>query len=435
MKNNVVRVLPRWSFTHKAVMAVLTTVALTMASPSSADTQIEKKKSSFVVGKALDLKNDREQAKKEEFLNGVGVNLDLNALRTGNMPLSTQLSEIAKGPQIDTPPMAEPKVDRSFFLNADSGIYTNPLSPNDYLTLHFTNDVEAETRIQADATQYKISNPSYDEQVQMLGKLLDAGSKAKEGINVSAHVPLPTEKGRDDMNIVIIDPVSSGDQRSDFYDNYAVFIHEAAHALSFQEVSTSKLTWMSNSDRFEQTLFRENASDYIATIKLAQLMHEDGANRNQILDMIDSKIQRRSKLAFDNENQRPSESSHYTSPSLLVVKRLMKNHPETLLGLTNDEIISDADVVSKALIDKDFGQDIKKVFETEPSLLEKPDIVQLMKHAKTSDKVASFGSVSNPIVQHLLNNEASVSVSRFAYEMERELTTEPKQQHSLRVAL
>lgn len=417
-----------WKFAQKAVMAMLTTAAIAMASPSTAKTPAERGKSSFVAGKALSLAHTRQNAQKEEFSKVLGSKLDLEGLKSGDNPLSNQLKKIARGPQIDKPEMPEPENNRKFFKDAVSGIYTNPLSPDDYLTINFTNDEDAKSRIQGDANRYKIPKTGYDEQIAMLAKLLDAGRKAKDGINVSAHVPLPKEKKAEDINVIIIDPVNSTDKRSDFYNNYATFIHEAAHALSFQEISTSKLVWMSNSDRFEQTLFRENASDYIATIKLAQLMHKDGATNNELLDMVDSKIQRRSQLAYNSEHQRPVESTHYTSPSLLVVKRLIKFQPEHLLNLTNDEIIKDAEVVSKALVDKDFEQDIRKAFEANPSLQENPEIVQLMKQARASDNIAAFGSVSNPVVQHLLNNEASVSASRFAYEMVRKLTTEIDQQ-------
>lgn len=329
------------------------------------------------------------------------------------------------------PPLANPKDDRGFFNRAESGIYRNPMAENDFLTVHFRNDPGAIERIEEDVRKYRIDKNDYKRQLEKLTGMLKAGEAA--GVRLSAHVVMPKAQNKfDDMNIITLDLYRESKVGryglSRFYSNYTTFIHEAAHALVFQEITESKLAWLSSSDYLENTLFRENASDYIAAIKLIQLMVKDGAAKIDILKVLDKWIDIRKKLAFDSKAQSLTYSDHYTALSVLTAKRLFKNQPDYIKSLSDAQIIKDAEIVSSSLLDEDFTKVVSLSLKETPELVNNKIITTLADKAETSNAVSSYGSITNPLVQYLLSDIAFTSASRFSYEMEQQLTTaEPKQ--------
>lgn len=427
-----------FNFPRKTMAAIVTAGVLSLSAQAHAEPRSVTPKQGLLAGKrTVQFQEQSKNQIKSETLEAF-KGLSIDSLRDGSENISEQLDRAykAKG---NNPPAIEPKKIDQFFSDKLSGVYQNPLKPEHTLSIYFFDDSNAESRIKSDIDRYELSEDSY-QQHQVIGQqVLSAMNKTPKG-NVSQHVMTIKDADNVNSNDANLTFIDTRDNLKDFaggdkYGSYYLLMHEASHALPFQQTTFEMLMDHSKAEREQQVLFREISADFIATTKTAQLMLDDGVPKSDVVAMLEQRILERNHEVENVFGQQKElmASDHYTSPAIAMVKELVNNDPEYVKSVSNEDLAKDSERLAESLLQYDFMEELRSL-ESTPAVQNDARIHATLANSKehSRDPKDDVGHISNPVTQHILSNYHGAPYERFIEDSMHLLTSASQEMYDTR---
>lgn len=247
---------------------------------------------------------------------------------------------------------------KDILANQISGVYANPYDETKLLTISFRHDPLADSRILGDLKNIPGGVDGY------LDQQADVDSPSIGSLHIQEGM---FAKGAD-VNLTIIDTqsptilqssaltipeptLSTGSGSAQEYAQSFTMFHEAAHSLSHQQANV--VNWLKNPFQGTDTTLTlgENSSDFAASIKTIQLMHEDGVSNDDVVSFMES-LQKARQYNLNSEH-------HFTSPVIDLAVQLFKDDTEQFMKLDNPAIVKMTEIISEMVISHDFTPDIQ----------------------------------------------------------------------------
>lgn len=411
----------------KVASALFTAGALALSAPVSAVDDAPSKSSNFLAGKFLAKQEVAENRRSEAFLNGIGGQLDLDALKEGRSSLDAQIQSVREKRVSKVPALDDPL---KVLANEESGIYRNPLKPEHHLSLYFHGADDARERIEKDVARYGVDATDYNNHRKQLDSFLQylesptlkARNVDLKDVNKSVHIMIMKsleDAGKNDMNLTVIDArtgLSGFTAGSMKYDQYHTLMHEATHALPYQtemaaEAAYAMVNKRGNSaaeDRGKLVTEKECAADYVGTAKLVQLMFQDGVPRDEIVQTLERLMRHRTGIDLQLDQKNPNGSNfyagdHFTYPALAVLKAVVEQSPEYIQNISNRQLIDDAKDIANRVVHYDYREHLVAA-QSVSSVVNDPVLRQIVVRDRGGENPSPIlvGSIMDSTTQYYL---------------------------------
>jgi hypothetical protein len=254
--------------------------------------------------------------------------------------------------------------------NQQSGVYQNPLSPDEITTISFLGDPHAEETLKKD---FKALGKHGDDHriMSMVSSLTDATGYHDN--QRSHHVQNPFFA--DNINYVIMNPddmygaqnpregVEQAVDVAHFqeYFAYHTLVHEITHGALYQQMSGFDLA-TSLFDKKQLTMM-ENGAEATAAIATIQLMHAKNETPETIAHYLQIEVgHSQSQLAAYKIKK--GVETHAAGGALAFVDAVYQQQPEVLLNLSAPEIVDFAEIIATSAVDLDYAPAVKQQIES-----------------------------------------------------------------------
>lgn len=240
-----------------------------------------------------------------------------------------------------------------------SGVYEHPYHEGEYLTLFMPGDNKPIENITSDWELIHGGSlpPKLSERLEIYKSASENfdGSEVLNKKNLSHYI---TDPFNSDVNFVYMDTIHSMMKENSQFDNeffYFGLLHEAGHGSSLQKNSIM--------GHFASILIggkpielRENSADAMSMIKTSQEITNFNENPQETVRFL-NEIKDFRKSWNDKLARRNSTNNYFGQLGADLVIDMMKENPERLMSLSNEEILKIGKEVEIATKNYDFKDD------------------------------------------------------------------------------